>query len=178
MSSVNAVSSDNYYLQLLQQQQQQQGGIGQDLQALQKALSTNSLSAAQQAFFAIQQNPAIVGQGQASQPTSTSNVQNDVQGIGKALDSGDLSGAQKALTSLRKDLQHVRHGHHRHQAQGAQSNQSTQSTGSVSTDGTPTSGGTDASTFANLLSQEATRLLANSSAYSSADTGSNINLIA
>jgi hypothetical protein len=165
MSSISTISSSNAYLL------DQQGGIGQDLQALQKALNSGDLSAAQKAFATFQQSLQSVGQGPTESQTSQTNLQNDLQGIKEALDSGDLAGAKKAFSSLRQDLQKVRHGgHHHHHTKSAQSDVNPSNNSTV---GNSTNSGNNLS----VLAQESTALL-NDGSDDSADTAVSVDLTA
>ena len=76
--------------------------VRNDFQSLQQALSQGDLTAAQQAYSAIQTD-----QG-GRQPPANSPLANDFNAIGQALQSGDLTGAQKAFASLQSDFQSVR----------------------------------------------------------------------
>jgi len=171
MSSISAIPSNNLYLP-------QQAGIRQDMQALQQAVNSGSLTAAQQAFSTFQQDLLTVSQGLSSQQSSQTNLQNDVNAVGKALSSGDVAGAQKALSSLQQDLHQIRHRpHHHHKIQGTQNDQNTQNAVSL-LNGSTTSGSTDTNSIANLIAQYSNVLAENQAAYTGADVGTTVNVTA
>jgi len=96
-SSLNATSSTG----AAQAGQSQWAQTRSDFQQLNQALSSGNLTAAQQAFNAIQQN----GQGGTGQSS--------LAAIGQALQSGDLSGAQQALSQVQQTAGQHHHHHHR-----------------------------------------------------------------
>ena len=83
--------------------------VKNDFQQLGHALQAGDISAAQQAFAALQQLIPNL---------STNNSQNplvaDMNTIGKALQSGDLTTAKSAFAKLQQDVQQVRKAHRHH----------------------------------------------------------------
>ena len=98
------------------------------LQLLGQALQSGNLTAAQQAYNALIQNPATSGQTQNGQ------LAQDLSAIGQALKSGDLSSAQQAYSKLNGDMQTVgkTHHHHHHHRKVASSQDSTSASNSGS----------------------------------------------
>jgi hypothetical protein len=88
----------------------------QDFKALDNALQSGDLSAAQSAFAAFQrdvQKSSPAAQG--SQPFGKNDQEaKDVETLQSALKSGDLSGAQKAIAALKHDMKAGRARHHHH----------------------------------------------------------------
>lgn len=105
--SVTAVSA--VYLHS-QDPLRQQNGLRQDLQNLQKALSSGNLQTAQQALGRFQQDLQVtrpqrngVRASAAVNPQST--MRSDLQALQSALDSGDLALAQQAMVRIQQDSQ-------------------------------------------------------------------------
>ncbi len=84
-------------------------------QQLAQALASGNLSAAQQAYAAIQQNAP---QGAAAQNGQGSTLQNDFAALGQALQSGNLAAAQQAFAQLQQAGGHHHH-HHGQESQAA-----------------------------------------------------------
>jgi hypothetical protein len=84
-------------------------------QQLSQALASGNLSAAQQAFAAIQQNAP---QGSTAQNGQGSTLQNAFTALGQALQSGNLAAAQQAFTQLQQAGGHHHH-HHGQESQAA-----------------------------------------------------------
>ncbi len=105
--SVTAVSA--VYLHS-QDPLRQQNGLRQDLQNLQKALSSGNLKTSQQALSRLQQDLQVtrpqrngVRASAAVNPQST--MRSDLQALQSALDSGDLALAQQAIARIQQDSQ-------------------------------------------------------------------------
>ena len=95
----------------------------QHLDALESALNSGDINAAQSAFNTIQQDMQNMPRaGSSTQPIATTQVQSDFQKIGAALQSGDVNAAKAAFAAWQQDIQKMRghhhHGGHRHQAVG------------------------------------------------------------
>jgi hypothetical protein len=116
----------------------------QDFKSLSDALSSGDLTAAQQAYAALQKDaPKLVnGSGQAGSQTGQqgggSSRQNAFAALGQALQSGDLSGAQQAFSQLQQSGRH----HHHHHGSGAQSSSDSSTTVSPSSGGMAGTSGT------------------------------------
>jgi soluble cytochrome b562 len=92
------------------------------ISALEKALKSGDLTAAQSAFATLQQmQPNSQAQSASSGNTPGKDGQNplasDMQAVAKALQSGDMKAAQTAFAKLQQDMKSVHHGHHRHHHQ-------------------------------------------------------------
>ena len=108
-------------------------------QQLGKALASGDLSAAQQAFSALQQNaPQQAASAQGSQTAQGSTGQNAIAALGTALQSGNLAAAQQAFAQIQ---QTSGHHHHHHRSQGSSSAPTTQSTAAAAPDVTDSTGG-------------------------------------
>lgn len=114
--------------------------------ALDQALQSGNLTAAQSAYSSLQQLAPTGSQSStstsSSNGTSTSSLGSDFSALGKALQSGDLAGAQKAFAQVQQDMQTTRtghHHHHHHQSQAATGSTATRDT-SGTTSSTSTSG--------------------------------------
>jgi len=104
ISTVNNVPTDNLPSGLADRRR--------NLQALDSALESGDLQAAQSAFGALQQSVSSQSPAPANGATAkTSQFATDLQAVGQALQSGDLQGAQQALATMK---QHRHHGGHRH----------------------------------------------------------------
>jgi hypothetical protein len=80
----------------------------QDMEALQKALSSGDLAGAQQAFAQFKQDFHAAHHGRALWQTAVpETLKQDLQGLQSALKSGDLSGAQQAFAQFKSDFQTV-----------------------------------------------------------------------
>lgn len=78
----------------------------QDMEALQKALSSGDLAGAQQAFAQFKQDFHGAHNGHALFQTGVSDtLKQDLQGLQSALKSGDLAGAQQAFAQFKQDFQ-------------------------------------------------------------------------
>jgi hypothetical protein len=112
----------------------------QGFQSLDSALQSGNLTAAQNAFAALQQllpNSSTGNQTQNGQQGSNQNpFATDLNAVGQALQSGKLSDAQKAFAKLKQDMQSLqgRHHHHHHH-NGSVSTQSTRPTTSNASTG-------------------------------------------
>ena len=104
--SVDSIASSSGAYQPPQSNPLQQ--LRSSFNQLTQSLGSGDLSAAQQAFSALQQN-LPPGQQNGSGPFASA-----LQQIGQSLQSGDLSGAQKALASLQQNGKAHHHGHHHH----------------------------------------------------------------
>jgi len=111
----------------------------QGFQDLDNALQSGNLTAAQNAFAALQQllpNSPTGNQTQNGQQGSNQNpFATDLDAVGQALQSGKLSGAQKAFAKLKQDMQLIQGRHHYHHYNGAANTQSTRPTTSNSSTG-------------------------------------------
>ncbi|MGA2079249.1 MAG: hypothetical protein ABSH53_01345 [Holophaga sp.] len=87
-------------------------------QQLSQALASGNLSAAQQAYAAIQQNAP---QGAVAQNGQGSTQQNAFAALGQALQSGNLAAAQQAFAQLQQAGGHHHHHHHGQESQAASS---------------------------------------------------------
>ena len=110
--------------------------------ALEKALSSGDLTAAQQAFAVVKQDIQSIRQGQGNkaimQGNKTQQPDQNMQNLEKALSSGNLTAAQQAFAALKQQgAQGTHHHHHRHS--GAQNVVNT--TQSVSDSGSSTQPG-------------------------------------
>ena len=97
----------------------QQDGMQKNFQALTQAIQSGNLSAASQAYAALQQN-APAGASQNGGPLAA---------IGSALSAGDMSGAQSAMQSLQQGMK-AHHGHHHRGSQPSSDSSSQASAGS------------------------------------------------
>jgi hypothetical protein len=80
----------------------------QDMEALQKALSSGDLAGAQQAFAQFKQDFHGAHNGHALFQTGVSDtLKQDLQGLQSALKSGDLAGAQQAFAQFKQDFQNL-----------------------------------------------------------------------
>ncbi len=102
------------------QQQNPKGKIGQDFQALSKALSSVDLAGAKTAFATMQADMKSRGgkknDGDADDngagtgsATGSNSSTNPLQALAAALQSGDIESAQSALSQMQSG-----HGHHHH----------------------------------------------------------------
>jgi len=89
---------------------------GNPFQQLSQALASGNLSAAQQAYAAIQQNAP---QGAAAQNGQGSTQQNAFAALGQALQAGDLAAAQQAFAQLQRAGGHHHHHHPGQESQAA-----------------------------------------------------------
>jgi hypothetical protein len=113
--------------------------------ALENALSSGNLQAAQTAFAAVKQDIQSVRQGQGiqavQQGSNTQQLDQDMQNLEKALSSGDLTAAQQAFAALKQQGAQGAHHHHHHHS-GAQNvvntTPSVSDTGSSTQPGAPT----------------------------------------
>lgn len=87
-----------------------------DFKALSEALNSGDISAATQAFSAMQQDLQNAPQSANGKSPMDSNSQlgKDFQAIGDALKSGDVSTAKQAFATLKQDLLAARRAHHHH----------------------------------------------------------------
>jgi len=138
MSSISAVGSNSYY------PFNQQNGIGNAVQALEKALNSNDISGAKTAFATLQSDlQKIGGNQQASQSSSSSTLLSDIQALGNALNNGSLTDAQTAFATLQQDAQNQvqqgqGHHHHHHHHPQVSTDQSTTGNTTSSTDSSGT----------------------------------------
>lgn len=126
--SVNPVSSaGSPYAQPVQPSPYKQAR--QDFAALSQALSSGDLSGARQSYAAYQQDLQALQPASGTQSVSPAGAsgQNSVQGalssLGQALSSGNLEAAQSAFANLQQDMQAARSGqsgqtHHHHHHHG------------------------------------------------------------
>ena len=103
--------------------------VRQGFQDLDSALQSANLTAAQNAFAALQQllpNSSTGNQTQNGQQGSNQYpFATDLNAVGQALQSGKLSDAQKAFAKLKQNMQSVQGGHHHHHHNASASTQST-----------------------------------------------------
>jgi hypothetical protein len=134
MSVSNIASNSDQINQIASVRKQRQ----QDFKELSNALQTGDLSAAQDAFSALQQlfsPPASNSQTQTSQQISgRDSVTADISALGQALQSGDLTTAQTDFSQLQKDIQSIGQKHHHHHKASA-SAQDTSTTATSSGNG-------------------------------------------
>jgi hypothetical protein len=131
ISSVNNVPTDNVPSALADRRK--------NLQALDSALESGDLQAAQSAFGALQQS--VSSQSAASGTVAsakTSQFAADLQAVGQALQSGDLQGAQQALAAMKQHRHHG--GHHRHASKPGGTSPTPAPTALISADGSPVGG--------------------------------------
>ena len=113
--------------------------VRQGFQGLASALEAGNLTAAQNAFAALQQllpNSSTGIQTQTGQQGSNQNpFATDLNAVGQALQSGKLADAQKAFAKLKQDMQSVQGRHHYHHHNGSVSTQGTTPTTSNTSPG-------------------------------------------
>ncbi|HVO80664.1 MAG TPA: hypothetical protein VMT28_08025 [Terriglobales bacterium] len=84
-----------------------QSSMRQDLQALQKALNADDLTAAQQAFADFKDDFHAAHHGHALYQTHMpGDIQQDLRGLQAALNAGDLAAAQQAFAAFQHDMPH------------------------------------------------------------------------
>ena len=139
--SIDSISGNTTAANGVAAQQKGPGGkIGQDFQALAKALSSGDLTAAKTAFATMQTDmknrPDKKNDGDGDDKgagttsatgSSSSSSTNPMQALASALQSGDLSGAQSALAQMQSGK-----GHHHHHHGGGSGSGSTGSTDATS----------------------------------------------
>jgi hypothetical protein len=108
MSSINSISSSTSLYPADTQISRKQRT--QDFKALQTALQSGNLSAAQEAFASFQQSQpnnssGITANGAASTSGQNSQASNAFQSLQSALTAGNLSGAQQAFATLQRNLE-------------------------------------------------------------------------
>lgn len=130
----------------------------QDFKALQTALDSGDLSAAQQAFTALQQDRPNAAQNTQSStnsaPTQPNQLGKDLQSLQSALQSGDIDSAQSAFATLKQDLKsvgglHHAHGHHGHHHSPARGPNGTSSPETGSSPASTANSGTSIGTLLN-----------------------------
>jgi len=101
-SSVGAASLNTLFTQIQNDIQLN----SPDFKALKTALNANNLTAASQAFAAVQQDfqsiPAAPGVQSPLDPSTT--MGKDFKALGDALNAGNLAAAQSALTAFQQDM--------------------------------------------------------------------------
>ena len=102
------------------QSQTNQTNFRQTFNQLVSALNSGDLSAAQQAFSALNQ---LQGNGQGPSANSNSPLAKALSQIGQALQNNDVAGAKQALSTLQQAHGH-HHGHHGHHGGDAPSTSS------------------------------------------------------
>ena len=103
----------------------------QDMQALGTALSSGSLSDAQQAYSQLQQNLPSGGSAQGSQNSDSPGAA--LQSLGSALQSGNISDAQQAFAKLQSAKGAGKGHHHHHKGGDTQAGKSAGGTGQSGT---------------------------------------------
>ena len=175
--SVSGISSNNL---MYQASSGNLGKMRQDFQALDKALQSGDLSAAQKAFAQLQvDSPVAQAQNSSSTNTGTNtgsgagNTMSSLfQSLGNALNNNDLTGAQNAFSQIQQQQASMRTQHH-HGGGGAltQSGSTTGANGATGANTTTT--GTNITTNSSSLTSALNSDIVSSI---SGISGSNINI--
>jgi hypothetical protein len=114
-NSISAINSNQNINQLGSQVNFKQ--VKADFQNLTQALQSGNITAARQAFAALQKDSPQIAQALSQSGQNSSNPQSSaLQALSTALQSGNVADAQKALASL----QQAHKGHHHHHGGAAQ----------------------------------------------------------
>jgi hypothetical protein len=98
-----------------------------NLDALEDALDSGDLGAAQSAFNTIQQDlKNMPRQSSAGQSAAVTQALSDFQQIGAALKSGDVDAAKQAFATWQQDMQQMRARRHHHGGQSGNGEQARQ----------------------------------------------------
>ena len=107
ITSLNSSSQINVH-------QQRRDEFKQDFKALDQAMQSGDLQAAQNAFSKLQQGEQNKGGGRASANGGSNPMQKDFEALSSALSSGDIKSAQDAFSTIKQNMQ-------AHQAEHSQS---------------------------------------------------------